>query len=61
VHLQGRPLLGYEGSERWVLDPDTLISERPDRPRNDDDDDVAEVGTVEDQEPEASSDESVRS
>lgn len=28
VHLQGRQLLGYERTERWVLDPDTLISEQ---------------------------------
>ncbi len=27
IHLQGRPLLGYERTERWALDPDRLISE----------------------------------
>lgn len=27
VHLQGRPCLGYERIERWVLDPDFLRSE----------------------------------
>lgn len=27
IHLQGRPLLDYERTERWVLDPDRLISE----------------------------------
>lgn len=27
VHLQGRACLGYERVDRWVLDPDTLISE----------------------------------
>ena len=27
VHLQGRPCLGYERVDRWVLDPDTLMSE----------------------------------
>jgi hypothetical protein len=43
VHLQGRPLLGYEHSERWVLDPDTLVSERPELPRTDVDDAAAEV------------------
>jgi hypothetical protein len=33
VHLQGRPCLGYERIDRWVLDPDTLRSERqPDEP-----------------------------
>lgn len=26
VHLQGRACLGYERVDRWVLDPDTLIS-----------------------------------
>ena len=43
AHLQGRPLLGYERSERWVLDPDTLFSERPEHSRNHADDAVAEV------------------
>jgi hypothetical protein len=43
VHLQGRPLLGYERSERWVLDPDTLISEQPAHSRNDADDEIAEA------------------
>lgn len=28
VHLQGRPCLGYERIDRWILDPDTLRSER---------------------------------
>lgn len=27
VHLQGRACLGYERVDRWVLDPDTLVSE----------------------------------
>lgn len=27
VHLQGRACLGYERVDRWVLDPDTLMSE----------------------------------
>lgn len=27
VHLQGRPLLDYERTERWALDPDNLTSE----------------------------------
>lgn len=27
VHLQGRACLGYERVERWVLDPDSLVSE----------------------------------
>ena len=29
VFLQGRPCLGYEHIDRWILDPDTLISENP--------------------------------
>ena len=29
IHLQGRPCLGYERIDRWVLDPDTLWSEHP--------------------------------
>jgi hypothetical protein len=45
VHLQGRPLLGYEQSERWVLNPDTLVSERPEIPRTDADDAAAEVAS----------------
>jgi hypothetical protein len=28
IHLHGRPCLGYEHIDRWVLDPDTLFSER---------------------------------
>jgi hypothetical protein len=28
VHLQGRPCLGYERIDRFVLDPDTLISQQ---------------------------------
>lgn len=27
IHLQGRLCLGYEGTDRWILDPDTLRSE----------------------------------
>lgn len=27
VHLQGRPILDYERTDRWVLDPDRLVSE----------------------------------
>ncbi|MGJ8624379.1 MAG: hypothetical protein ACSHW1_16625 [Yoonia sp.] len=27
IHLQGRPLLDYERTERWALDPDKLTSE----------------------------------
>jgi len=45
VHLQGRPMLGYERSERWVLDPDTLMSERPELPRTDVDDAPAELAS----------------
>ena len=45
VHLQGRPVLGYERSERWVLDPDTLVSERPELPRTDVDDAAPEVAS----------------
>lgn len=26
VHVQGRPCLGYERTDRWILDPDTLVS-----------------------------------
>lgn len=29
VVLQGRPCLGYERIDRWILDPDTLTSENP--------------------------------
>jgi hypothetical protein len=29
VYLQGRPCLGYERIDNWVLDPDTLESEHP--------------------------------
>lgn len=28
VHLQGRACLGYERIDRWVLDPDTLLTEK---------------------------------
>jgi hypothetical protein len=38
VHLQGRPCLMYERIDRWVLDPDTLISENPLHSRYDVDD-----------------------
>jgi hypothetical protein len=44
VHLQGRPLLGYERSERWVFDPDKLVSERPVHSRNDTDDAARRMG-----------------
>lgn len=33
VHLQGRACLGYERVDRWVLDPDTLISETQSPPQ----------------------------
>lgn len=36
VFLQGRPCLGYERIDRWILDPDTLISESPYYSNNDD-------------------------
>jgi len=29
VVLQGRPCLGYENIDRWILDPDTLTSHHP--------------------------------
>jgi hypothetical protein len=29
VFLQGRPCLGYERIDNWILDPDTLESEHP--------------------------------
>lgn len=29
IHIQGRPCLGYEHIDRWILDPDTLASESP--------------------------------
>jgi hypothetical protein len=29
VYLQGRPCLGYEHIDNWILDPDTLESEHP--------------------------------
>jgi hypothetical protein len=29
VVLQGRPCLGYERIDRWILDPNTLLSENP--------------------------------
>ncbi len=29
VYLQGRPCLGYEQVDNWILDPDTLKSEHP--------------------------------
>ncbi len=32
VHLQGRACLGYERVDRWVMDPDTLKSERQPTP-----------------------------
>jgi hypothetical protein len=51
VHLQGRPILGYERTERWALDPDTLVSERPEHSRNDADDAVAEVLEIENEHP----------
>jgi hypothetical protein len=28
IHLQGRPCLGYERIDRWIIDPDTLRSEQ---------------------------------
>jgi hypothetical protein len=36
VHIQGRPCLGYERTDRWVLDPDTLVSEHLSRSSNGD-------------------------
>lgn len=33
VHLQGRACLGYERVDRWIIDPDTLMSERQTPPR----------------------------
>lgn len=33
VHLQGRACLGYERVDRWVLDPDTLVSEAQPLPK----------------------------
>ncbi|MBB3009487.1 hypothetical protein [Cupriavidus alkaliphilus] len=36
VHLQGRACLGYERVDRWVLDPDELISETQPLPRESD-------------------------
>jgi hypothetical protein len=36
AHIQGRPCLGYERTDRWVLDPDTLVSEHLSRSSNDD-------------------------
>jgi len=38
IYLQGRPALGYERMDRWVLDPDTMHSESPKHSRNDADD-----------------------
>lgn len=29
IVLQGRPCLGYERIDRWILDPDTLMSHHP--------------------------------
>ena len=29
VYLQGRPCLGYERVDNWILDPDTLRTEHP--------------------------------
>jgi hypothetical protein len=29
IYLQGRPCLGYERIDRWILDPDTMVSESP--------------------------------
>ncbi len=29
IYLQGRPCLGYERVDNWILDPDTLESEHP--------------------------------
>ncbi|OIQ87067.1 hypothetical protein GALL_310920 [mine drainage metagenome] len=43
IHLQGRACLGYEQIDRWVLDPDTLVSERPLYSRNDADDSTPEA------------------
>lgn len=34
IHLQGRPCLGYERLDRWILDPDTLRSEQKGPPRD---------------------------
>ena len=38
IHLQGRPCLGYERIDRWILDLDTLISDCPAYSRHDIDD-----------------------
>lgn len=35
VHIQGRPCLGYERTDRWILDPDTLFSEHLTESAND--------------------------
>jgi hypothetical protein len=37
-HLLGRPLLGYEQIDRWILDPDTLVSGHPNHSRHGADD-----------------------
>lgn len=38
VHLQGRPCLEYERIDRWVLDPDSLESQRAEQPKEDSED-----------------------
>ena len=38
--IQGRLCLGYENIDRWILDPDTLISQSPTYSRRDVDDDT---------------------
>jgi len=43
VFLQGRPVLDYERIDRWIIDPDTLISESPSYSRHDVDDAVPEM------------------
>ena len=35
VYLQGRPCLGYERVDNWILDPDTLVSEQLSISQND--------------------------
>ena len=45
VFLFGRPCLGYENIDRWVLDPDTLESHSPTYSRDDVDDEEQDVAS----------------
>lgn len=47
VYLQGRPCLGYERTEMWIIDPDSLKSENPSYSSKKDDEFLDKAGNDE--------------